>query len=249
MFIMHLSIMRSKSQIKIFGSGSSGNCLAIYDNRGKYILVDVGLSHKDILKGLNYNLTDCVSLLCSHNHIADHTKSLDYFIKLGIPCYGNQDICDHHKGCNLLPKLLKADGFNVQNFELVHNVPNNAFIIDTIDGIRILYCTDTVYIPKRVKGVHYAIIECNHDYDCMIDNAVEDIFSMSHHENHQSLETCIDYLKQIYSVSLQHIILWHLSKNNIDADIAKQRVKDELGFDNVYVADKGLIVELNKDDF
>lgn len=179
----------------------------------------------------------------------DHSKSLDYFIKLGIPCYGNQDICDHHKGCNLLPKLLKADGFNVQNFELVHNVPNNAFVIDTIDNIRILYCTDTEYIPKRVKGVHYAIIECNHDLDCMIDNAMDNEFSMSHHENHQSLETCIDYLKQIYSVNLQHVILWHISQTNIDAEKAVQRVKNELGFDNVYVADKGLIVELNKDEF
>lgn len=241
--------MRSKSQIKIFGSGSSGNCLAIYDNRGKYILVDVGLSHKDILKGLNYNLTDCVSLLCSHNHIADHTKSLDYFIKLGIPCYGNQDICDHHKGCNLLPKLLKADGFNVQNFELVHNVPNNAFIIDTIDGIRILYCTDTEYIPKRVKGVHYAIIECNHDLDCMVDNAMDNKFSMSHYENHQSLDNCIEYLKQIYSPKLQAVVLWHLSDTNINAKTAKKRVQDELGFSNVIVADAGVEIELIKEDF
>lgn len=183
------------------------------------------------------------------NRHVDHSKSLDYFIKLGIPCYGNQDICDHHKGCNLLPKVLKVDGFKIQNFELVHNVPNNAFVIDTIDGIRILYCTDTEYIPKRVKGVHYAIIECNHDYDCMIDNAMDNEFSMSHHENHQSLEDCIDYLKQIYSVNLQHVMLWHLSQTNIEADKAVQRVKDELGFDNVHVAKKGLEIPLMLSEF
>lgn len=128
-------------------------------------------------------------------------------------------------------------------------MPNNAFIIDTIDDIRILYCTDTEYIPKRVKGVHYAIIECNHDYDCMIDNAMDNEFSMSHHENHQSLETCIDYLKQIYSVDLQHIILWHLSHTNINAEKAVQTVKDALGFDNVDYARSGLEISLVKSEF
>lgn len=235
--------------MKILGSGSSGNCLVIYDKHGKYVIIDVGLPYKDILKGVNYDLTNCVSILCTHNHLADHTKSLDYFIKLGVPCYGNQDICNNHKGCNLLPRLLKLGGFKIQNFELVHNVPNNAFIIDTIDGIRILYCTDTEYIPKLVRRVHYAIIECNHDYDCMIDNAVENVFSMSHHENHQSLNNCVEYLKEIYSPNLQAVILWHLSDNNINAETAKQRVQDELGFNNVNIAKKGLIIELNKEEF
>lgn len=238
-----------KSKIKVLSSGSSGNCLAIYDNRGKYVLLDVGLQHNEILKNLNYDLKDCVSILCSHNHVADHTKSLDYFIKLGIPCYGNQDICNHHQDCKMLPKVLNIDGFKVQNFELVHNVPNNAFIVDTIDGIRIIYCTDTEYVPKRVKGVHYAIVECNHDIDCMIDNAMDDIYSMSHYENHQSLDNCIEYLKAIYSTKLQGVILWHMSDTNIDANKAVKKTKEELGFNNVFVAEKNFVLPLQKEEF
>ena len=235
--------------VKILSSGSIGNCLVIYDKHGKYIIIDVGLPYKDILKGINYDLTNCVSILCTHNHLADHTRSLDYFIKLGVPCYGNQDICNNHKGCNLLPRLLKVGGFKIQNFELVHNVPNNAFIIDTIDGIRILYCTDTEYIPKLVRRVHYAIIECNHDTDYMIDNAMNDEYSMSHYENHQSLDNCIEYLKKIYSKDLQSVILWHMSESNINANKAKQKVKNEIGLNNVFVAKKGFELELSKEEF
>lgn len=234
--------------LKVLSSGSIGNCLAIYDKSGKYILVDVGLSYKQILGNIDYNLEDCSFILASHNHNADHTKSLDKFISMGVPCYGNQDICEHHKGCNLLPKILNIDGFKVQNFELVHNISNNAFIID-VDGVRILYCTDTQYIPKRVKGVHYAIIECNHDLEDMIDNAMEDIFSNSHHEYHHSLDNCIEYLKAIYSVDLQGVILWHLSSMNINPIRARARVQEELGFDSVYIADKGLTIPLNKEEF
>ena len=179
----------------------------------------------------------------------DHVKSLDYFINLGIPCYGNKDVCDAYNGCIELPKVLKVDGFKVQNFELVHDVPNNAFIIDTDDGIRILYCTDTKRIPKKVKGVHYAAIECNNDQDTIIDNAMCDVFTKSRPENHQSLNECIRYLKAINNVNLQCIILWHMSMTNIDENKAIAMVKREVGFDNVVVADRGLEIEIQKSEF
>lgn len=179
----------------------------------------------------------------------DHVKSLDYFINLGIPCYGNKDVCSIHKGCIELPKVLKVDGFKVQTFELVHDVPTNAFVIDTDDGIRILYCTDTKRIPKKVKGVHYAAIECNNDQNTIIDNEMEDVFTKSKPENHQSLDECIRYLKAINNVNLQCIILWHMSMTNIDENKAIAMVKREVGFDNVVVADRGMEIEIQKSEF
>ena len=179
----------------------------------------------------------------------DHVKSLEYFINLGIPCYGNKDVCSIHKGCIELPKVLKVDGFKVQNFELVHSVPNNAFIIDTDDGIRILYCTDTKRIPKKVKGVHYAAIECNNDQDTIIDNAMCDVFTKSRPENHQSLCECARYLKAIDKSNLQCIVLWHMSMSNIDERKAIDTIKREVGFDNVVVADRGMEIEIQKSEF
>ena len=179
----------------------------------------------------------------------DHVKSLDYFINLGIPCYGNKDVCDAHNGCIELPNVLKVDGFKVQNFELVHNAPTNAFVIDTDDGIRILYCTDTKRIPKKVKGVHYVAIECNYEQDTIIDNAMEDVFTKSKPENHQSLNECIRYLKAINNVNLQCIILWHMSMTNIDENKAIAMVKREVGFDNVVGADSGMEIEIQKSEF
>ena len=179
----------------------------------------------------------------------DHVKSLDYFINLGIPCYGNKDVCSIHKGCIELPNVLKVDGFKVQTFELVHDVQNNAFIIDTDDGIRILYCTDTKRIPKKVKGVHYAFIECNNDQDTIIDNAMCDVFTKSRPENHQSLCECARYLKAIDKVNLQCIVLWHMSMTNIDENKAIDTIKREVGFDNVVVADSGMEIEIQKSEF
>ena len=179
----------------------------------------------------------------------DHVKSLDYFINLGIPCYGNKDVCSIHKGCIELPNVLKVDGFKVQTFELVHDVPNNAFIIDTSDGIRILYCTDTQYIPKIVKRVNYIIIECNNDFDTIVDNAMEGDMTMSNFKEHQNINDCIEYLKRIYNVDLQQVVLWHLSSTNINPNEAVKRVRKELGFENVVYAQRGLEIELVKSEF
>ena len=179
----------------------------------------------------------------------DHVKSLDYFINLGIPCYGNKDVCSIHKGCIELPNVLKVDGFKVQTFALVHDVPNNAFIIDTSDGIRILYCTDTQYIPKIVKRVHYAIIECNNNFDTIVDNAMEGDMTMSNFKEHQNINDCIEYLKRIYNVDLQQVVLWHLSSTNINPNDAVKRVRRELGFENVVYAQRGLEIELVKSEF
>lgn len=240
--------MEKTNRIIANASGSSGNSLVIYDDRGKYLLLDVGLQYNEIIKKLDYNLKDCSGVCVTHCH-SDHCKGLDNLISKAIPCYGNQDVCDRHKGCNLLPKVLKVDGFKIQHFELEHNVPNTAFVVDLDSGIRVLYITDTKSVSKRVKNVNYAIVECNYDDEVIIDNMVNDDMSHSRPENHLCLDDCIDYLKQIYSPALQCVVLWHLSDSNIDASKALARVKEELGFDNVYIARKGLEIELTKEEF
>lgn len=244
--------MEIRRRLKILSSGSHGNCALIYDSRGKCLMLDMGLPWKDgILKGMNYDI-GCLSLaLASHNHRADHTKSLAHCIENGIPCYANQDVCDHYKGCNLIEcgKALLVDGWKIQTFDLVHNAPNSAFVIDTIDGIRILYCTDTQYIPKRVKGVHVAIIEANYDDQVIVDNLCEGVENRSQFENHHSLESCIDYLKTIYSADLTTVILWHPSGTNLNKKEAVRRVKEELGFEAVYMAEKGLELEICNSEF
>jgi phosphoribosyl 1,2-cyclic phosphodiesterase len=235
-------------KITVMSSGSCGNCIAVLDSRGKYVLLDVGIRYKEILKSMSWNLSSCIASLCTHLH-SDHSKALYHFIESGIPCYANQDVCDHYKGCNLIDRAILIDGWKVQTFGLVHNVPNNAFILDTFDGIRILYCTDTEYVPQIVRNVHYAIIECNYDDEILIDALCDGKHIRSQFENHHSLERCVDYLKKIYNPNLQAIILSHISDSNGDPKMFQQRVKDELGFENVYCATGGLEIPLQLSEF
>ena len=80
----------------------------------------------------------------------------------------------------------------------------------------------------------------------MIDNMCENIFSQSASENHLNIDQCIDVLKANFGACTNTIVLAHLSDGNSNASEFLNRTKDELGFDNVFIADKGLVVDLKK---
>ena len=239
-----------ESCVKVINSGSVGNCLAIYDSRGKYVLIDLGVKYGSMIRALNYNLADCVAAFVSHTH-TDHSLAVDDCLKRGIKVYANEDVRTKYSACKPMPMALvfNEDGFNVRTFAVEHDVPNNAFIIDTIDGVRVLYITDAKKIPYRIKNVNYAIIECNHDEEHIIQNEIDGIENRSKYYNHLSLDKCVDYLKNIYNEKLRGVLLWHTSTTNLDGMCALKKVQKELGFNNVEIAVPSLVMETEKELF
>lgn len=51
--------------LKVVGSGSSGNSY-IVECDNEILLIELGMSWKDILKGLNYKIEDVAGCLVSH---------------------------------------------------------------------------------------------------------------------------------------------------------------------------------------
>ena len=93
------------------------------------------------------------------------------------------------------------------------------------------------------------MLEANYDEEIIIDRMINDTYSASASQNHLSINQTIEILKNNYSSELQSITLIHLSDGNANAKRFKRRVQEELGFDNVVIADKGIVVELNKSEF
>jgi phosphoribosyl 1,2-cyclic phosphodiesterase len=55
------------NKITCLGSSSSGNCYLLEcDN--EVLILELGVSWKEVLKGLNYNLEKVVGVLVSHSH-------------------------------------------------------------------------------------------------------------------------------------------------------------------------------------
>ena len=54
--------------VRCIGSGSSGNSMALYSDSGKVLLLDLGLPRKEILKTIDFRVSDITSALVSHEH-------------------------------------------------------------------------------------------------------------------------------------------------------------------------------------
>ena len=66
---------------------------------------------------------------------------------------------------------------------------------------------------------------------------------------HMELGTTLEFLKVNKGPDLRNVVLLHLSDNNSDAGMFAARAKEVVGMANVYVADRRLEVELNKEPF
>ena len=64
--------------LKTVATGSSGNCHLLIADNGEILILDCGVSIKEIKKGLGWNIKKVVGVLCTHKHL-DHSKSLKDF--------------------------------------------------------------------------------------------------------------------------------------------------------------------------
>lgn len=55
-------------RLKCIGSGSDGNCYALKDKNGDILLLDCGISEKDIKVGIDFNISKVVGCLVTHAH-------------------------------------------------------------------------------------------------------------------------------------------------------------------------------------
>lgn len=237
--------------IKTLSSGSHGNCYVL-ECGNEQLLIELGISWKEILKGLDYDLSKVVACLASHKH-SDHLNpsAISNTIKCGLSVYSNADVNSIYPQVKILKKGVKmrVGGFKIQAIPLFHSVENYGFVIEHEDCGKIIFATDTYQIPYRFKNARHFFVESNNDFDLMVDNLCDNEFSRSHNNDHMELSNTIEFLKENYSSDLQSITLIHLSQTNIDAEKAVQKVKDELGFTNVKYAQSGQEIELNKEEF
>ena len=237
--------------LKCIGSGSSGNSYALIDNDNKIFLLDLGLSKKEILKGIDFRISDVVGAVVTHCH-KDHSKSVDDFAKSRISVYKPYKIEKN--------VYINRNGFIVKSFDLTDikrrwkhsnadgtECPCYGFLIEHSELGRMLYITDTEFVKWRFSNINHILISCNY-----IKENLSDVNNpkFRHVVNgHMELETVKQFIKANNSSSLQNVILCHISKDNSDIDKMVAEVKKVAPQANVCVASKGLEIELKKGEF
>lgn len=243
-------------KLKVVSSGSIGNCY-ILENETETLLIECGVSIKEIKKAINFNVGKVVGCLSTHIH-NDHTKSFAQVNSLGIKCYAQLDVFNKY-GVVAMPEYViqPEKSFTVGNFKVLafpvrHDVPCVGFLIDHPETGRFIFLTDTNFCDYTFANLNNIIIEANFCHDIIKkkyshDNGKEFLKNRIF-KSHFSLRDCKEMLLANDLRKVQNIVLIHLSDSNSDEKRFQKEVYELTGKKTV-CASKGLEIEFNKDLF
>lgn len=227
-------------QITVVATGSSGNFYIIQAGEEK-LLLECGITWKNILKGLDFNLNNIVGCLVSHVH-HDHNKAIKDVIKNGIDVYATKETFEGIEGNRVRyispQKSFKAGSFTILPFKSQHDCDGSLGFLIQHGEEKLLFLTDSYYCKYKFKELTHVMIECNYS---------EDILPELHHydvrllKSHMSLETCIKTLQAWDLSNTKDIVLIHMSKRHGDENRFRKEVEKATGI-RTYVAKEGLII-------
>lgn len=214
------------SNIKVVGTGSSGNSYIIQTHNGEKLLLEAGVSFKETQKALDYDLTNISGAFVSHRH-GDHSKSIPNFIKYGIKVYSNSDVKDKYdRVISIEPDTaIKAGTFKVLPFAVEHDVPCYGYLINHgCDNI--LFATDTAEIPIEFKiPINVFMIEANYSSQYYIQKMFENQGGNANTDHildgHMNAEYANEYIMkhcETYEYPSKAIMI-HLSDSNSNIEI------------------------------
>lgn len=219
--------------IEILGSSSAGNAYILEDKDGNQLLLECGIKFQEISKHVDFERLDCV--LASHVH-ADHFLSHKDFEEACIDVYSPLN-------CKVGEEI-KLYAWSIIPMPLTHNIECYGYLIyNKVECARIAFCTDTTTLPKiSDRRIDCMLLECNYNYDKVIENAQNSKLTNDGYKNHMALEDLVQWLR-VREYKPKHLVAIHLSNNgNIDKDLVLRELKPFA--ENLYLAKKGVKIEI-----
>ncbi len=229
-------------QIKVIGSGSSGNCYRVSDGVTS-LLLEAGLPIKKIKEGCNFDLSSISAALITHEH-GDHSVGAKALMAAGVDAWMSLGTANALEISSYRLHTLAHTALNDQNTYLTFNIgtfsvtpfkthhdaaePVFYLLISTVTHERLLFVTDTYYIDYTFKGLTHVMIEANYSADTLAD-ADNDPRRSRLRRSHMSIENCIKMLKANDLSHCLEIWLIHLSTSNGDSEGFKRRVQEATG--------------------
>lgn len=230
-------------EIKTLASGSKGNAYLLSDAQSS-LLIECGISFKNIQIATGFNTGNIIGCLVSHEH-KDHTKGLKDVLNKGIDVYASSGTIEaenisHHR----LKEVQARKQFNIGNwtilpFEVEHDAAEPFGFLIQSGQEKILFATDTYYVRFKFKGLTHIMIECNYSIDILNGNIdagyTHPAMKKRLMKSHFSLENVIEFLKVNDLSKVKEIHLLHLSDTNSNENEFKKAVQEVTG-KPVYIA-------------
>ncbi|MDD3334128.1 MAG: MBL fold metallo-hydrolase [Eubacteriales bacterium] len=235
-------------ELQVLGTGSSGNCYALYDEQ-QIVLLDAGIPAKRILRGIDHRVGDVAGCLITHEH-QDHCRGARDLYKLGVPMLGTTGTKEAlpYIDNNRSMHQRRLGNFSIMDFPVIHDTkePCGWLLGNTRTGERMLYATDTSGLLFAFPHINYWLIECNYAEELIWDTAP------SHRERirqyHMSMETLATILTRNDLTDCKQIILCHMSRERGDLKLMTRFIAGRTGKPTV-MAVEGARIPLNAEPF
>lgn len=226
--------------IKVFGSGSSGNGYVI-DNGTDQLLLEAGIKYKDVAVGLGFDFSRVRGMLITHEH-GDHSKYIKQFIdKTTIDVYMSAGTA---AALELEPSYrihlvrpfqqLHLGTWSVTGFSVQHDAAEPlGYVCDTNAGQRLLYVTDTYYVRYKFNDITHMLVEMNYAEDLATFNETHNGYNHSLHKriytSHFEEQASLKFIDANRSRALQQVMLIHVSATNGDPERFKAATQEITG--------------------
>ncbi|MBT2603770.1 MBL fold metallo-hydrolase [Bacillus sp. ISL-53] len=225
-------------EITALASSSKGNCYRVTDGNTP-ILLECGISYKEIQKGLNFKMSEIAACLVTHEH-GDHCKSIKDVLKAGIDCYMSAGTAEainvqHHRIHTTAAKeQFQIGTWTILPFDVQHDVSEPlGFLLVNQAGEKLLFATDTYYIKYRFRGLTHVMVECNYSLEILNENIARGltpkVMKQRLLRSHFSLENVKEFFKANDLNNVQEIWLLHLSDSNSDEVRFKKEIAELTG--------------------
>ena len=215
-------------------SSSHGNAYIVSD-RDTRILLECGVSHKQLQKLSSFSLSDIKACLVSHEH-KDHARCVDELIRRGMAVYMSYGTAQalENESAQLIENM---EQFNVGSLDIVpfttfHDAaePLGFLIKSRIDGDVLAFATDTVNLRYKFPGLNILAIEANYDREILerCDKLPEKVRHRITN-SHMEIDTLCDYLRSLYLSECREIHLLHLSDAMSREEKFLRKVKETVG--------------------
>lgn len=197
-------------------SSSSGNAYIVSDNDTR-ILLECGVSHKNLQKLSGFSLSEFQACLVSHEH-KDHAKAVADLISRGMAVYMSQGTAEALE-TDAVQLIENMEQFNVGSLDIVpfttfHDAaePLGFLIKSRVDGDVLAFATDTVNLRYKFPGLNILAIEANYDKN-ILDRCEKMPEKVRYRitNSHMEIDTLCDYLRSLDLSECREIHLLHLS--------------------------------------
>lgn len=210
-------------------SSSHGNAYIVSDS-DTHILLECGISHKQLQKLSGFSLSEFKACLVSHEH-NDHAKSVEDLISRGMEVYMSYGTAKALK-TEAATLIESMEQFNVGSFDIVpfatfHDAaePLGFLIKSRVDGDVLAFATDTVNLRYKFPGLNILAIEANYSKD-ILDRCekLPDKVRYRITNSHMEVDRLCDYLSALDLSECREIHLLHLSDSTSHEEMFVNKV-------------------------